>query len=154
MLYSLDNFLEVLNFLVNSLIFLKIEKLSQSLVPFEDIKFNIGLHFSKADYAEVHGFFAGLLVVVAAVHEAVVEDAVSDSEHVGDLVGHHAQRAVFYFVVVNLVFLHLEETGVVSGKGEDSSSITDAGDTKNEIPLLAGVEVGHADSHHAEGIAR
>ena len=154
MLYSLDNFLEVLNFLVNSLIFLQIEKLSQSLVPFEDIKFNIGLHFSKADYAEVHGFFTGLLVMVAAVHEAVVEDAMSDSEHMGDLVGHHTQRAVFYFVVVDLVFLHLEETGVVAGEGEDSSSITDAGNAKYEIPLLAGVEVSHADSHHAEGITR
>ena len=152
MLYSLDGILEVLNFFVDSFVFLEIEKLSQPLVAFEDIKFDVGLHFSEADYAEMHGFFAGLLVVVAAVHEAVVENAVSDSEHMGDFVDHHAQGAVFNFVVVYLVFLHLEETGVVPGEGEDSGSIADAGDAKDEIPLLAGVEVGHADSHHAEGI--
>ena len=154
MLYSLYGFLEILYFFVDSFIFLEIEKLSQPLVPLDNIKFDVGLHFSKTDYAEMHGFFAGLFVMVAAVHEAVVEYAVSDSEHVGYFMGHHSQRAVFYFIVVDLVFLHLEETGVIAGEGEDSCAITDAGNAKDEIPLLSGVEVGHADSHHAEGIAR
>jgi hypothetical protein len=139
---------------LNSLILLFLVKLPQSQVALVDIKLDIGLHFPEADAAKVHGFAGTLLQVVAAVHDALVVDAVTHSEHMSHLVGHHSHRAVFYQPVVYLVRLLSKKTLIVAGKREHACSFADARQSKDEIPLLPRIEVSRAHANQAEGIRR
>ena len=57
-------------------------------IPVDDIEVARELELAQAHRAQMQGLGIVLLEVVRTVHEAVVVDAVPDSEHVPDLVAH------------------------------------------------------------------
>jgi hypothetical protein len=71
-------------------------------------------------------FFGALFEVIASIHQAFVEDAVTNSKHMGDLMPHDAHGPEFDQVVVRFIFFHLEEALIVSRKRKDSGSVSDA----------------------------
>ena len=96
--------------------------------------------------------FPALFQMVAPVHNALVENAVPDSEHVPDLV-HHDPYTLFKdpFEIQFVLFLP-EEPLVVPCEREDPGSFPQTRDAEDEIPLLLVVEIGRADAEHAESV--
>jgi L-fucose mutarotase/ribose pyranase (RbsD/FucU family) len=58
-----------------------------------DVEADDLVELAQAQRARVQGAAVGLLEVVAAVHHAVIMNAVVDGEHVADLVGHQLEAA-------------------------------------------------------------
>lgn len=54
--------------------------------------------------------------MIASIHDALVIDAVSYSEHVGYFMGDHSKGSIFDQVIIDLVRLFLEEALIVASK--------------------------------------
>ena len=102
----------------------------------------------------MHGFLCALLKVVATIHETFIKNAVPDSKHMCYFMGHHRNWSVFDQVIVYLIFFGLEEFLIISSEREYSCSISNTGQSENKVPLFSWVEIGHADTDHAETIRR
>lgn len=74
----------------------------------------------------MHWFFGAFFEVIASIHQAFVEDAVTNSKHMGDLMPHDAHGPEFYKFVVGFIFFHLEEALIISRKRKDSGSVANA----------------------------
>jgi hypothetical protein len=153
-LYFLNGCLDKTKGLLDSRIFLFLIEDLESLIPFQDIEFDVGLQLPEADHTKIHGLFLAFLQMVAPIHDALVEYAVPHSEHVRYLVGHHAHRTVLYEAVVYLIRLLAKKTFIITRKRENPSPLPNAGQSEHKIPLLFGVEIRHADPDQTEGVHR
>ena len=81
--------------------------------------------------------------MVATIHQALVVDAVVDSEHVTGFVGEHLCAAP-------------EELGgagfAVSGETVDACPISEGGLTEDEIPFRVGIKIRHRHPEPGVGI--
>lgn len=102
--------------LLNSRIFLFVIKDFQSMISFQDIKFDVGLHFPETHHTKVHRLLLALLQMIAPVHYAFVKYAVPYSKHMRYLMSYHTHRAVLYEVVVDLIGFFIEKPFVIACK--------------------------------------
>ena len=126
--------------------------LNKFFVSFDVAESNVFCYFSIADRTKFQRLFVIFFNAIEAIHEAVVVDTVSDTEHMPDFMYHRSERRIEDLVPINLVFFSRGKVLVPSHKRKDAYAGFILGPTVDVVPTVSWIDIFESDSHNTVGV--
>jgi hypothetical protein len=116
-----------------------------------DVETNAVVQFSQIYGTYVQRASIAFIQVIGSIHQAIKEDAVLDSKHMGGFMRQDSATPPQY-EHIPIRSLDSVKIRVIPRKAEHSNAIVQRGLTENEVPGWRRIEIAHRDSDDTEPV--